>query len=313
MNRSRWCKERVTGRRFVVNLTDEEQAGLHELAKKGRLSARKLTRAHILLRADEVAAETIRVVLDNLNTRTPAALCGAYSREEARRITRKLESHHTPKRGSWLNMAEMELAVPTRQRLDQAFPTSAPFARKCARWRHRATPSICRSTGDSPAPVLAANYNVCTQPDQPDGPQVCSCLGPRAASLKARLSLAEHPPYDDVQLPGRVRLCRWPPSKGSADPAEPARVFSTRNLRGRAARHEEPPGTLGSVQLQLSPLRPDQHAGLSKDPRCGWCATVGLAICLSRVILFSTTSRHEGWSEARLRRQSTGTSGTQVA
>jgi hypothetical protein len=56
-------------------------------------------------------AEFIRVVLDNLSTHKPAALYTVFPPEEARRILRKLEFHYTPKHGSWLNMAEIELSV----------------------------------------------------------------------------------------------------------------------------------------------------------------------------------------------------------
>jgi hypothetical protein len=62
---------------------------------------------------DEVhpSAQVIRVVLDNLATHKPAALYETFPPEEARRILRKLELHFTPKHGSWLNMAEIELSV----------------------------------------------------------------------------------------------------------------------------------------------------------------------------------------------------------
>jgi DDE superfamily endonuclease len=56
-------------------------------------------------------AEVIRVVLDNLNTHKTASLYEAFQPEEARAIARKLEFHYTPKHGSWLNIAELELAV----------------------------------------------------------------------------------------------------------------------------------------------------------------------------------------------------------
>ena len=65
----------------------------------------------------------IRVVLDNLNTHTPGSLYEAFEPEEARRILRRLEFHYTPKHGSWLNMAEIELRVLGRQCLDQRLPT----------------------------------------------------------------------------------------------------------------------------------------------------------------------------------------------
>jgi hypothetical protein len=64
-------------------------------------------------------AERVRVVLDNLNTHKAASLYETFAPEEARRILRKLEFHHTPKHGSWLNMAEIELSVFSRQCLDR--------------------------------------------------------------------------------------------------------------------------------------------------------------------------------------------------
>ena len=56
-------------------------------------------------------AKVIRVVLDNLNTHKPASLYEAFPPDEARAIAKKLEFHYTPKHGSWLNIAEIELAV----------------------------------------------------------------------------------------------------------------------------------------------------------------------------------------------------------
>ncbi|GCE29191.1 hypothetical protein KDA_46750 [Dictyobacter alpinus] len=56
-------------------------------------------------------AESIRIVQDNLNTHTPAALYEAFSPVEARRILRRIEFHSTPKHGSWLNMAEIEISI----------------------------------------------------------------------------------------------------------------------------------------------------------------------------------------------------------
>lgn len=71
------------------------------------------------------AAPRIRVVLDNLSTHKSAALYETYPAAEARRVVRKLEFHYTPKHGSWLNMAELELSVLARQCLDQRIPTVA--------------------------------------------------------------------------------------------------------------------------------------------------------------------------------------------
>ncbi len=67
-------------------------------------------------------AEVIRVVLDNLNTHKTASLYEAFAPEEARAIARKLEFHYTPKHGSWLNIAEIELAVLSNMCLSQRIP-----------------------------------------------------------------------------------------------------------------------------------------------------------------------------------------------
>jgi transposase len=69
-------------------------------------------------------ADKIRIVLDNLNTHTLGALYEAYEPEEARRIARKLEFHYTPKHGSWLNMAEIEISALTRACLKRRMPST---------------------------------------------------------------------------------------------------------------------------------------------------------------------------------------------
>ena len=69
-------------------------------------------------------AESIRVVLDNLNTHTPASLYAAFPPEEARAMARKLEFHYTPKHGSWLNIAEIERAVLSNSCLSKRIPTA---------------------------------------------------------------------------------------------------------------------------------------------------------------------------------------------
>jgi hypothetical protein len=82
-------------------------------------------------------AERIRVVLDNLNTHTPASLYAAFPPAEARRIAQKLELHHTPKHGSWLNMVECELSVLSRQCLNRRLPDVATMRAEVAAWEDR--------------------------------------------------------------------------------------------------------------------------------------------------------------------------------
>jgi len=64
-------------------------------------------------------AEKIVLVMDNLNTHTPSSFYEVFAPEEARRLTEKLEIHYTPKHGSWLNMAEIELAALAHQCLSE--------------------------------------------------------------------------------------------------------------------------------------------------------------------------------------------------
>ena len=73
-------------------------------------------------------AVKVVLVMDNLNTHTPASLYDAFPPEEARRLTEKLEIHHTPKHGSWLNVAEIELSAVGR-RLRERMAGSEELAR----------------------------------------------------------------------------------------------------------------------------------------------------------------------------------------
>ena len=79
-------------------------------------------------------AWSIRVVLDNLNTHGPASLYETFRPAEARRIAKKIEFHYTPKHGSWLNMAEAEIALLSRQALDQRLPDTHAVTRAVAAW-----------------------------------------------------------------------------------------------------------------------------------------------------------------------------------
>ena len=79
-------------------------------------------------------AEKVILVMDNLNTHKIASLYDAFPPEQARRIAAKLEIHHTPKHGSWLNMAEIEFSVLGRQCLDQRIESKADLERHLAAW-----------------------------------------------------------------------------------------------------------------------------------------------------------------------------------
>ena len=93
--------------------------------------------AEVLRRlADEVhpAAEKIALVMDNRNTHKAASLYQAFAPAEARRLAGRFEIHHTPKHGSWLNMAEIELSVLTRQCLSRRIDSIGELRREVSAW-----------------------------------------------------------------------------------------------------------------------------------------------------------------------------------
>ena len=79
-------------------------------------------------------AETITLVLDNLNTHVKASLYEAFAPEEAKRIAEKLEIHYTPKHGSWLNIAEIHLSILSRQCLDRRIPGLRALTKEVDVW-----------------------------------------------------------------------------------------------------------------------------------------------------------------------------------
>lgn len=81
--------------------------------------------------------ERIVLVVDHLNTHTPASLFAAFPPTEAKRITDKLEIHYTPKHGSWLNMAELDLSVLQRQCLRQRLADRDAMERAVTAWTER--------------------------------------------------------------------------------------------------------------------------------------------------------------------------------
>ena len=76
-------------------------------------------------------------MLDNLNTHVLGALYETFPPEEARRIAKRLEFHYTPKHGSWLNMAEIELSVLSNQCLDQRIADQERLAVETGGWQWR--------------------------------------------------------------------------------------------------------------------------------------------------------------------------------
>jgi len=87
-----------------------------------------------LLEMDYPEAETVVLVCDNLNTHTAAALYEAFPPEKARRLAKRLEFHYTPKHGSWLNVAEIELSVLSNQCLQRRIPDLQTLKKQTEAW-----------------------------------------------------------------------------------------------------------------------------------------------------------------------------------
>ena len=117
--------------------------------------------------------DRIVLVLDNLNTHHPASLYEAFEPAEARRIAERLEIHYTPKHGSWLNMAEIEIGVLARQCLDRRIPDQG----FCGGRRQRgssATGTQYGWAGASPPQTHVSNSSPFTHQSNTDGLLVVS-------------------------------------------------------------------------------------------------------------------------------------------
>lgn len=108
-----WRAVRVTDRRTMVDFAEVVRWLVEEICEE---------------------AEKVVLVMDNLNTHKIASLYEAFPAKQARQIVEKLEIHHTPKHGSWLNMAEIELSVLARQCLDRRIETKEDLERHVAAW-----------------------------------------------------------------------------------------------------------------------------------------------------------------------------------
>lgn len=97
-----------------------------------------------LLEEDYPHAEKVTLICDNLNTHHIASLYTAFPAEQAHRLARRLEIHHTPRNGSWLNVAEIELSILTRQCLDRRISTAHELAKQLAAWQTERNNNQCR-------------------------------------------------------------------------------------------------------------------------------------------------------------------------
>jgi transposase len=107
-------------------------------------------------------AEKITLVADNLNTHVGASLYKAFAPKEARRILDRLEIHYTPKHGSWLNMAEIEFSILSKQCLDRRIPDQKSMKKEISIWEKErnghSTPMKWRFTTEDARIKLAKLY-----------------------------------------------------------------------------------------------------------------------------------------------------------
>ena len=107
---------------------------VHALARRTRLDWAAQVKE--LLSVDYPDAETVVLVMDNLNTHGIASLYEAFEPDEAFALAQRLEIHHTPKHGSWLNIAEIELSALTRQCLDRRIDDLEVLNTELTAWQH---------------------------------------------------------------------------------------------------------------------------------------------------------------------------------
>ncbi len=134
-----WRHVKVTGQRTALDYAHM----LRDIADKHFPEARKIV-----------------LVQDNLNTHKPASLYEAFAPAEARRLVERFEWHYTPKHGSWLDMAESELGVLSKQCLDSRSPTGDPSPSKSELGKPIATNTMPKPIGSSQRKPPASSSNI---------------------------------------------------------------------------------------------------------------------------------------------------------
>jgi hypothetical protein len=116
----------------------EPLAGKRSVFVRERRTAREFAQV-IRLLLEQMYPEAIKVVLvlDNLNTHGPHSLYEAFAPETAKRLCERIEWHFTPRHGSWLNIAEIELSVLARQCLSERMESQEHLERMVAAWQTR--------------------------------------------------------------------------------------------------------------------------------------------------------------------------------
>jgi hypothetical protein len=122
------------GTRAIFCFFDPNRGWRRMAVQDSRTAVDWAEQVRILLEEDYPTARKVKLVCDNLNTHTPAALYEAFPADQARALARRLELHYTPVHGSWLNVAEIELSVLARQCLDRRIGSAAELRSEVAAW-----------------------------------------------------------------------------------------------------------------------------------------------------------------------------------
>ena len=131
--------------------------------------------------------------MDNLNTHSIGSLYEAFGPEKAFALAQRLEIHHTPKHGSWLNIAEIELSALTRQCLDRRIDDLEVLNAELTAWQAEPTPTSAKSSGSSPPATPASNSDTYTPNVSGDALLVNFGDDANPAAL-----------LDDIVLPGAI-------------------------------------------------------------------------------------------------------------
>lgn len=121
-----------------VLLAFEPHTGFRYVQVRERRTAIDYTQfMQALVRLHDPTVERIRLVQDNVNTHTPGAFYHVLPPEEAFQFAQRFDRHYTPKKGSWLNMAEIELAALAKQCLDRRIPDRETLEKETLAWAHK--------------------------------------------------------------------------------------------------------------------------------------------------------------------------------
>ena len=133
-----------------VTKTHSELSEVVAKYREWKKAADSLSQAKAMLDERYPQAVKVRLVMDNLNTHDIASLYETFAPAEARRLAERLEIHYTPKHGSWLNIAEIELSALNGQCLRRRIPSSQEMRNEIAAWQsdrnHRGAPVNWRFT-----------------------------------------------------------------------------------------------------------------------------------------------------------------------